>query len=162
MQRAEACWATQVVPSFLRTRAWPAGGAPRDTVCKLCVHEAVQLSIRATRLGQDTVGLLGCAPAGAMVCVGVSACACLGACVCVHACVLVHLAAVIPELACYHHDMYRCMCQCIRMYLRVSLCVCLYVCMCSCVVYVFTYMFLCLCLCISVYMCVAVFSLLYT
>jgi hypothetical protein len=60
---------------------------------------------------------------------------CLGACVCVHACVLVHITAVIPELACSHQNMYRCMYLCISMYLRVFLCVCLYVCVCSCVVY---------------------------
>ena len=68
-----------MVRSFLRMRAWIAGGAPRDTVCKLCVHEAVQLFIRATRLDQYIVVLLGCAPAGAMVCVGVCVCSCLGA-----------------------------------------------------------------------------------
>jgi hypothetical protein len=68
-----------MVRSFLRMRAWIAGGAPRDTVCKLCVHEAVQLFIRAPRLGKDMVVLLGCAPPGASVCVGVCVCSCLGA-----------------------------------------------------------------------------------
>ena len=87
-----------MVPSFLRTRAWIAGGAPRDTVCKLCVHEAVQLSIRATRRGQVTVGLLGCAPAGVMVCVDVGVCVGVGAWVLVCACARVCL-HISPRLA---------------------------------------------------------------
>ena len=164
-----------MVRSFLRMRAWIAGGASRDTVCKLCVHEAVQLSIRATCPGQDTGVLLGCAPAGASVCIGVCAdCVCVFRCVgewvrvhagrihlsqgvrvfvriflYVRACLYVYVAISGYVWVCMH--LYVFMSLNIGAYGCVYICVCMYL-------YVCVYLFvrICVWVCVDVSICVCV------